>query len=162
MEYVISPTVSSDLEQIRKMNEAALPAVNSIPIEEFHHFLKVADYFKSLFIGDNLVGYLIALQPGRDYNSVNYKFFESNYGSFVYVDRVVIDANFHGLGFGKAFYNDLVQFTKTRAPIITCEVNINPPNEGSMAFHRGFGFKQVDTQLSEGGTKEVSLMVLEL
>ena len=79
MEYGISSTVSSDLSRIRELNEMALPAVNSIPIEDFNHFLDVADYFKSIFIADKLVGYLIALQPKRDYDSVNYKYFEANY-----------------------------------------------------------------------------------
>ena len=76
MEYGISSTVSSDLPRIRELNEMALPAVNSIPIEDFNHFLDVADYFKSIFIANKLVGYLIALQPKRDYDSVNYKYFE--------------------------------------------------------------------------------------
>lgn len=162
MDYRISPTVSSDLKQIRKMNEMALPAVSSILMEDFQHFLVIADYFRSMFIKDNLIGYLIALRPDRDYHSVNYKYFEENFPSFVYVDRIVISPSYQGLGLGKAFYNDLINFSKNHSPIITCEVNIFPPNEGSMAFHRGYGFKQVDTQLSEGGKKEVSLMVLEL
>ena len=162
MEYGISSTVSSDLSRIRELNEMALPAVNSIPIEDFNHFLDVADYFKSIFIADKLVGYLIALQPKRDYDSVNYKYFEANYDSFMYVDRIVIDSNYQGMGLGKLFYDDLSQFTRGRAPIITCEVNIHPPNQKSIAFHKHYGFKQVDTQLSEGGVKEVSLMVLDL
>ena len=162
MDYRISPTVSSDLKQIREMNEMALPAVSSILMEDFQHFLVISDYFRSMFIKDNLIGYLIALCPDRDYHSVNYKYFEANFPSFVYVDRIVIDPSYQGLGLGKAFYNDLVNFSKNHSPIITCEVNIFPPNEGSMAFHRRYGFKQVDTQLSEGGKKEVSLMVLEL
>lgn len=162
MEYDITPTVSSDLTTIREMNENALPAVNSIPIEDFHHFLDVADYFKSMFVGDIVAGYLIALQPGRDYHSVNYKYFEAHYDAFVYVDRIVIAPQYHGMGLGKAFYKDLSDFTRGKAPVITCEVNIKPPNEGSMAFHKRYGFRQVDTQLSEGGAKEVSLMVLDL
>ncbi len=80
----------------------------------------------------------------------------------MYVDRIVIDSNYQGMGLGKLFYDDLSQFTRGRAPIITCEVNIHPPNQKSMAFHKHYGFKQVDTQLSEGGSKEVSLMVLDL
>ena len=66
MDYRISPTVSSDLKQIREMNEMALPAVSSILMEDFQHFLVIADYFRSIFIKDNLIGYLIALRPDRD------------------------------------------------------------------------------------------------
>lgn len=162
MDYNIAPTVPSDIDKIWKLNENALPAVNSITKQDFYHFIKIADYFKTIFVGGGLVGYLIALQKGRDYNSVNYKYFEAGYDKFIYVDRIVIDPDFQNNGLGRAFYYDLSLFSEKVASIITCEVNIIPPNEGSMAFHKSLGFKKVDTQLSENNNKKVALMVLEL
>jgi predicted GNAT superfamily acetyltransferase len=37
-------------------------------------------------------------------------------------------------------------------------VNTRPKNEGSMIFHKQYGFNQVGTQTTENGKKEVSLM----
>jgi predicted GNAT superfamily acetyltransferase len=105
---------------------------------------------------------LIALTPGKDYNSVNYKWFENKYESFMYVDRIVVAPTYQGHGFGTAFYNDLSNFSKNIIPRITCEVNINPPNKESMLFHTKYGFKQVGTQFTEIGKKEVSLMKLSI
>lgn len=44
------------------------------------------------------------------------------------------------------------------APVLACEVNLDPPNPRSLEFHRRFGFEQVGMQKTEGGKKTVSLM----
>ena len=158
MDFTISETTSDELPLIVKMNQEALPAVSSVNINDMNHFLTIVDYFRSLKIEEKLVGFLIALTPGKEYYSVNYKWFEKRFDSFMYVDRIVIDPSYQGNGLGKAFYNDLVDFSNNKTDRITCEVNIRPKNEGSMIFHEKYGFVQVGTQTTENGKKEVSLM----
>ena len=158
MDFTISETTSDELPLIVKMNQEALPAVSSVNINDMNHFLTIVDYFRSLKIEEKLVGFLIALTPGKEYYSVNYKWFEKRFDSFMYVDRIVIDPSYQGNGLGKAFYNDLVDFSNNKIDRITCEVNIRPQNEGSMIFHEKYGFVQVGTQTTENGKKEVSLM----
>ena len=92
----------------------------------------------------------------------NYKWFEQKYSQFIYVDRIVIDPSFQSRGLGRAFYDDLKIFSQLYTPIITCEVNLKPKNEGSLLFHRKYGFEQMGTQKTEGGKKEVSLMVYKI
>jgi predicted GNAT superfamily acetyltransferase len=41
---------------------------------------------------------------------------------------------------------------------VTCEVNLDPPNPGSEAFHARLGFKQVGVQSTKGGAVTVSLL----
>ena len=158
MDFTISETTSDELPLIVKMNQEALPAVSNVNINDMNHFLTIVDYFRSLIIEDKLVGFLIALSPGKEYHSVNYKWFEKRYDSFMYVDRIVIDPSYQENGLGKAFYNDLADFSNNKADRITCEVNTRPKNEGSMIFHKQYGFNQVGTQTTENGKKEVSLM----
>ena len=158
MDFTISETTSDELPLIVKMNQVALPAVSNVNINDMNHFLTIVDYFRSLKIEDKLVGFLIALSPHKEYHSVNYKWFEKRYDSFMYVDRIVIDPSYQGNGLGKAFYNDLADFSNNKTDRITCEVNIRPKNEGSMIFHKQYGFNQVGTQATENGKKEVSLM----
>jgi len=162
MNFQIETTSPSDLNQILELNQKALPAVSSVNLKEMQHFLKIVDYFKTLKVYNKVAGFLIALTPGKDYNSVNYKWFENKYESFMYVDRIVVAPTYQGHGFGTAFYNDLSNFSKNIIPRITCEVNINPPNKESMLFHTKYGFKQVGTQFTEIGKKEVSLMKLSI
>ena len=162
MNFIIETTSPSDLNQILELNQKALPAVSSVNLKEMQHFLKIVDYFKTLKVNNKVAGFLIALTPGKDYNSVNYKWFENKYESFMYIDRIVVAPTYQGHGFGTAFYNDLSNFSKNIIPRITCEVNINPPNKESVLFHTKYGFKQVDTQFTEIGKKEVSLMKLSI
>jgi hypothetical protein len=162
MNFTIQTTTFSELNQILEINQQALPAVSSVTIKEMQHFLEIVDYFKTLKVDNIIRGFLIALTPGKDYQSVNYKWFEKKYNSFMYVDRIVIDPSFQGRGLGTTFYNDLTDFSKKIVTRITCEVNLKPSNKESMLFHSKYGFKQIDTQFTDGGKKEVSLMKLSI
>ena len=146
MIFTISPTVSAHLPTIVKINQEALPAVSSVTLKDMEHFLSTVDYFRTLQLDDTIAGFLIALTPGKDYHSPNYQWFEKKYNSFMYVDRIVIDRAYQSNGFGWAFYNNLREFTEGRSPRITCEVNLRPPNEGSIIFHEKYGFRQVGKQ----------------
>lgn len=162
MNFTISNTITDELPYIHKMNQEALPAVSSVSIEDMEHFLNIVDYFRTLKVENKIAGFLIALSPGKDYSSLNYKWFEKTYSSFMYVDRIVIDPSYHRNGLGASFYNDLESFSIGKSSRITCEVNIRPKNEGSMIFHKTYGFEQVGTQTTEEGKKEVSLMSYKL
>jgi len=160
--FKIENTSSSELDQILELNQQALPAVSSVTKKEMEHFLNIVDYFKSLIIDQRVVGFLIALTPGKDYHSVNYQWFEHKYKLFMYVDRIVICPTHQGKGLGTTFYNDLSKSTDQTITKITCEVNLKPTNKESMLFHKKYGFEQVDTQFTENGKKEVSLMKLSI
>ena len=162
MNFTISNTIADELPDILIMNQEALPAVSSVSIEDMKHFLNIVDYFRTLKVENKIAGFLIALSPGKDYSSLNYKWFEKTYNSFMYVDRIVIDTNYHRNGLGTSFYNDLETFSIGKSSRITCEVNIRPRNEGSMIFHKTYRFEQVGTQTTEEGKKEVSLMSYKL
>ena len=107
-------------------------------------FLNIADYFKSVLVDKVISGFLIALQPGKDYQSVNYKWFEKRYKSFLYVDRIVIGSKYQGYGIGRSLYNDLKVFASNKTDIITCEVNIKPKNTGSIIFHKKLYYGHTD------------------
>ena len=128
MKFSIISTENEHLDDILFLNESSLPAVSSINMDEMKKFLNIADYFKSVLVNKVISGFLIALQPGKDYQSVNYKWFEKRYKSFLYVDRIVIGSKYQGYGIGRSLYNDLKVFALNKTDIITCEVNIKPKN----------------------------------
>ena len=162
MTYHILTAENKDLPRVVALNQDALPAVSSIELDDMIHFLEMADYFRVIKINSNIIGFLIALTPGKDYQSPNYKWFEKQYNSFMYVDRIVIDPAFQGQRLGWGFYDDLKIFCQRYTPIITCEVNLKPKNYESLLFHKKYGFEQVETQKTNGGKKEVSLMVYKV
>lgn len=152
----------NDLAVVWGLNQAALPHVNSITSGDIERYSEIAAYFKVARAADGKVcGFLIAHTPGVAYESANYLWFQKTYDNFVYIDRVVVDEQARGLGVGRALYEDVIGFSKACSPRLTCEVNAEPPNPVSDAFHKGFGFLPVGSQSTEGGAKTVSLLSLD-
>ena len=153
----------SDLEKIRTINEEAIPAVNTVSLDEFEWFLERSIYFKvSLNEDEKVCGFLLVLPTGLEYESLNYKWFSNKFSDFVYIDRIAVKDEFRGKGIGKSLYVDLEKSVMKDIKRIACEFNINPPNLVSKKFHEGLAYKRVGTQLTENEAKEVSLMIKEI
>ena len=162
MATVIRTVEAADLPAVFRLNEAALPHVNSLPVAEFDRLRDEAAYFKVAEDGGVILGVTICFLPGALYGSMNYRWFSARFASFLYVDRIIVDPAAQGRGVGRRFYADVEDFARSRARHLTCEVNTRPPNERSLRFHHAWGFREVGTQDTEGGAKAVSLLAKPL
>lgn len=149
---------ASDLDDVLALNEASVPHVNSLALRDLRWFLDHAGYFRLVRRKDRLAGFLIGLGPGIDYRSPNYLYFCDRHEMFGYVDRVVVAPESQRLGIASQLYEDYASTLRGFAPVMTCEVNLRPPNAGSVAYHERLGFVRVATQKTEGGSKEVALL----
>ena len=87
---------------------------------------------------------LIAFDEGAAYDSENFLWFRARYPRFIYIDRVVVDPAARGQGLAARLYSALfAQALASGRTLVTCEVNTDPPNPGSMAFHHAQGFAEV-------------------
>ncbi|MDL2293133.1 GNAT family N-acetyltransferase [Ruminococcaceae bacterium OttesenSCG-928-D13] len=112
---------------------------------------------------ERVAAFMILLREGQDYDSENYRWFSARYPSFLYVDRIVVDPAFHRRGYGKFLYDELfAQAKRDGVPFVTAEVNIEPPNQASLDFHKQAGFGEVGTQWLDNGKKQVSLLLAEI
>jgi predicted GNAT superfamily acetyltransferase len=148
----------SDLADVVALNEASLPHVSSMDMEQTRWFAANAWYFRIARIDGLFVGFLIGLRPGIAYGSENYRWFCENYRDFGYVDRVAVAAAARRQGVASNLYDDFASALRGEVEVMTCEVNIRPANESSMRYHEMHGFRQVASQETEGGTKEVAMM----
>ena len=87
--------------------------------------------------------FLIAMGPGAAYASPNYAWVAARYPAFLYVDRVIVGAELRGLGIGRALYGTVFARAAALGVPVLCEVNREPPNPGSDAFHARLGFAEV-------------------
>ena len=95
---------------------------------------------------------LIAFDQDAAYDSPNFLWFRDRYERFVYVDRVVTASAARGQGHAGRLYRDVVEQARAAGhSLIVCEVNSDPPNPGSEAFHRSFGFEPVGEALLPNG-----------
>lgn len=156
----IRKATTKDLPRILEMNEASVPHVSSIELSDMERFHETANPFLVVEVDGEIAGFMIVLQKGLDYQSLNYKFFCDNYDDFDYVDRIVIAEGHRGKKLGSALYDHLIQNSEKR--VLTCEVNLKPPNPKSLGFHKSLGFRVVAEQETEGGKKRVAMMIKEL
>lgn len=148
-----------DYPDILRLNTDAVPDVNLIDanvLKNLHEQAAALVVAQEQSSG-SIAGFLLIITEGADYDSLNYRYFAANYPSFAYVDRVVVSPDHQRKGIGKLFYQFLFELADGRPA--TCEVNVVPPNEQSMAFHQQLGFAKVDEQATEGGSKRVALLV---
>ena len=160
-EMKIRSAEEDDLHAVQKMNEAAIPAVNHVSAAHLRELKTMAEHFVVTSRDGQIAGFMILMVPGANYDSLNYRWFSQNLDDFLYVDRIVIAPAFHRQGFGALFYQQAWTFAKQRATVLCCEVNLEPPNPQSMAFHLALGFAERAQQSTEGGDKLVSLLVRE-
>ena len=155
MKYEIIDANKGDLSEILSLNQKATPAVSFMDEKSLNYFYSVSEYFKLIKCGNEskIYGFLIGLTDNLAYKSENYLWFSKRYSSFMYVDRIVIQEDSIGLGFGTMLYNDLIDYSKGKFKNIICEYNTKPMNLISKNFHNKFGFKRVGKQRTEGGTK---------
>jgi predicted GNAT superfamily acetyltransferase len=151
---------SSDIEAVVAINNSGYPAVPMVESAEIERLVAMSCL---ALVAENenkeLLGFVVAMDPGKEYESENYVFFESRFRNHLYIDRIVLTPQSQGLGIGSAFYDRV--FEKARhdgRDHVTCEVNLEPPNPGSLRFHRRWGFVDVDTQPTKGGEVVVQLL----
>lgn len=93
-----------------------------------------------------LLGFLVAFGPGAAYASPNYRWFAARHADFLYVDRVIVAPEARGQGLARRFYAALEEEARRRGvPRLLAEVNREPPNPASDAFHAALGFREVGT-----------------
>lgn len=151
-----------DLEAIRRLNDAAVPAMNNLTVDDLAALLSSASYFRVADSDNELVAFMIGLNEGLNYDSPNYRWFSRRFEAFAYVDRIAVSPGARRQGLAARFYGDFEERCARSSGRMVCEVNLRPANEGSMRFHERQGFVSIGTQETEGGAKQVALMLKEL
>ncbi len=133
---MIRDIVDADLPAILALNNASAAEVNALTLDELVQ--RVAIAAAARIVGD-ADGFVLAFDERTPAQGPNHAFFLAQQPAFLYVDRVVIAARARGRGLGRGLYADLARFAGERP--ICCEVNVEPPNPESLAFHERLGFK---------------------
>jgi len=107
-----------------------------------------------ILAGAEVAGFVFTFGPGTAYDSENYRWFSEHRGdAFYYLDRIVLADTHRRLGLGRRVYDELERVAATYGRMVL-EVNIEPANEPSLAFHRARGYVAV-TELGETGRRVV-------
>jgi predicted GNAT superfamily acetyltransferase len=110
--------------------------------------------FMARAIGEEAL--LIAFDQDAPYDNHNFRWFKERFDRFVYVDRLVVTPRHQGGGWAKLLYQSLFARALERGHAsVTCEINVDPPNPRSEAFHTGLGFEAVGQAILPSAGKTV-------
>ena len=137
---------SAQLEQLGLTNTLQLGAQTPGTLEAM-----APEWFLGLACGDN-AAYAIIFDQDSRYGSVNFIWHRERSDRFVYVDRIVVAAAARGKGYARALYEHVFAAAKQAGHSrVVCEVNFDPPNPASDAFHARMGFVEVGRAVLANG-----------
>ena len=145
-----------DLRRATAINNESAEELTYETFAGMRWYLSAAPYFRVAEAGDgSLAGFLIGFRRGDDYHSENLAWLEAHgEGDFAYVDRVVVAEAHRGAGVGRMLYEDFERWARElELPRLTCEVNTEPRNEGSLAFHDALGWRAIEERQTGYGPR---------
>ena len=136
------------LPAVHALNQRYKDLLSSLTLEEIRTILGRCFYRRCLEQGK---AFATAMDDKAQHDGENFNWFERKYSSFVYVERIAIDESLQRRGLAKAIYEDIEDQTRKAGREYLCaEVNLYPPNQGSLDFHEAMGFARVGTGKANG------------
>jgi predicted GNAT superfamily acetyltransferase len=144
----IEPIAPADEPAVLAFNNLHAAELSWLEPQRLSHLL--AEAFLALRVG-SLDAFMIAFDQDADYDSPNFLWFRERYPRFAYVDRIAVAAHARGRNLARRLYERLFEEAGRRGyPVVTCEVNLDPPNPGSDAFHLALGFEDTGHSAPHG------------
>ncbi|MBU1568726.1 MAG: GNAT family N-acetyltransferase [Proteobacteria bacterium] len=157
---ITRPITTSDFTDVLALNEESVRYLSPLSSAQLGKLHSQSVFHRVVEEDGLIIAFILALQPGTDYQSVNYQWFVERYNRFLYIDRVVVSQRVQTQGAGSALYREVLAYAKeNHIPFVTCEFDIEPPNPISERFHKRFGFTEVGRQSVADGRKTVSLQI---
>jgi predicted GNAT superfamily acetyltransferase len=150
-----------DRPRLLELNDESVLELSPLDERRLDYILALAH--SCLVVEDeagDVVAFAIAVAPGTEYDSSNYRWFAERYARYLYLDRIAVDAACRRQGVGARLY-DAMEQAAAEFERMVCDVNIEPRNDASLAFHAARGYREVG-QLAHGSAKTVVLMSKEL
>jgi len=151
---------ASRICSVLALNHRFVDLLSPLDAERLLWLVGLADHADVVDLDDRVVGFVLTMAPGSEYDSDNYRWHAQRFDdAFYYLDRIVIAEEMRRRGLA-GFVYDAMEDVARRFGRMTLEVNVDPPNHGSLAFHERRGYVEVG-RLGEPG-HVVGLMAKEL
>lgn len=106
---------------------------------------------------------LLAFDRTDQYDGGHFIWFRNRLEQFVYIDRVLVAASHRRQGHGRLLYEDVFRRAAARGHSnVVCEVNTDPPNPKSDAFHASLDFTEIGRATIDNGAKTVRYLAKTL
>jgi predicted GNAT superfamily acetyltransferase len=149
----------ADWSQVLALNLASEHHLSALDETRLQYLLSLARRSLVAEAGDKVVAFAVAIAPRAPYDSRNYRWFAAHLERFLYLDRIAVAGSFRRRGIATQIY-DAMEATAASLGRMVCDVNIEPPNEASLAFHGARGYREIGRL--EHPEKLVALLSKEL
>lgn len=160
MSPVLRPMTVADHAAVLAWNQTHVELLAPLDADLLARLSAAADTAAVITHDGRDVGFVITFAAGAGIDGVNYRWFSERHPAFLYLDRIVIDTSARRTGVASRAYAEIEARAAELGPVLCLEVNLDPPNEPSLAFHRARGFVEVGQQEANGHL--VSLMEKDL
>jgi len=159
MTVTVRDAEARDEDFILALNAACTPAVGDMSAQDYRDIAGWAHRIVIAEADSKPVGFMILIRPGSAYPSDNYGWFEEQFAHQLYVDRIAVGRSARGLGVGRVLYEEALRMAADLGEErVTAEVNEDPPNPESMAFHVKLGFRHLLSRTSPRLSKVVAML----
>lgn len=160
---IIRKFETKDYNRILQLNEESVHFLSPWTKEILERVITQSEIFNLIEIDGRIEAFVLTLREDKKYDSINYLWFSHHYDKFLYIDRVVVSLQMRDKGLGKSLYESVFKYAReSGVTYVAAEIDIDPPNPGSLIFHEKFGFKEVGKHTVANGKKIVSLQVVNL
>ena len=144
----------ADFARVLEINNANTPGVSELTMSELE--TDIENCLHALAIDNEhgeVCAFCITFDPNALDAGANHQWFAERYKSFVYLDRIAIDSTHQNLGLGALLYQTVEQrmLNSAEHSLLCCEVNLEPPNPGSLRFHKRIGFTECGVESTAPG-----------
>lgn len=156
----LRPPTPDEFPALLRLNNDHAVELAPETAEDFARLISVAWRVR---VADDAAALCIVFDQDSDHASQNIDWFREHYERFVYVDRVVVAPGARGRGLARRLYTDVMDVARRQDyPVLCAEINLDPPNPASDAFHAAMGFVPVGTARLDGRDKTVRYHVRKL
>ncbi len=133
----------ADVEDVLALNERNVTMLAPLDQDRLRQIQKWADRCDVVEDDGAFAGFVITFGPGTPYDSENYAWFSERHGGrFYYLDRIVLHEAHRRRGLGGFVYDEVERLARPHGRL-ALEVNLEPRNDASLAFHARRGFVEV-------------------
>jgi predicted GNAT superfamily acetyltransferase len=152
----IRPLEDADVEAVLELNERSVEALSPLDSDSLTAHREMAAEALVCEVDGTVAAFALAYRPKAGYESVHYRWHSERFEDFLYLDRIVVSADFRRRGIATALYDALERVAAEHGRMV-CEVNSVPPNLESLAFHRGRGYVEIGHLTKPDGNQVVLL-----
>lgn len=155
----LRPITEADVPEVLALNHRFVELLSPLDTDRLAWLTGLADRADVLDVDGAVGGFVLTFRPGTAYDSENYRWFAERYDDYYYLDRIVVAEHLRRRGLARFVYDAVEEVARDHGRM-TLEVNVDPPNDPSLAFHRARGYAEVGRLGAPGHV--VGLLVKEL